>query len=607
MAREPAGADAAIAEAIGLPGVQARRLWAGSYVDFYASSISPDGRYLSMVDWSTTDLGIRDLQTGELHKVTNAVRAEGKPYEDAGVSVFSRAGDRVVVGWQYYPLLQLRVLDLEFGPPGPTVVGEPNVILHNPELEPYYPFDWSPDDREVLAKVYTSGNANQLALISMDGTYRALKSFDWREPTMAEFSPDGRYIAYDFPPDPDGVNRDVFVVSRDGTEETVIVRWSGVDRLLGWHPDGSILFHSDRGGRPAIWRVPVDAGRPVGEPELVMADTRGVEPLGFAGDHFYYGVDVNPRRLYTAGVDLAAGELTTTPTPVADPAVIDVVGWTWSPDGEFFAYSGTAPGTMGSRMVIRAADGREVQSLALPLRASSRLHWHPARRAIVLFGRDDKSRWGFYEVDLGTGAYRTIFYRDLSEIWTPRGNFTLSPDGATLYFAIGTAAQLTAGSLDLVAYDIDSGAVRRIAEISSYGLGTLSMSPDGAQLAVVGPAESPDEGVIATVSVDGGPLRPLATIPQGHLVFRLEWVPNGESIVYTLVEPEESIRTAHVVDTAAPGESRILSLGEGASRLLRFHPNGRQIAFTSGESRGEVWVLDGLGADTDAGPGDDRW
>ncbi len=65
------------------------------------------------------------------------------------------------------------------------------MLFHNPAYEPYYPVDWAPDGSLILAKVYTSGNANQLALISTaDGTYRALKSFDWREPTMAEFSPD---------------------------------------------------------------------------------------------------------------------------------------------------------------------------------------------------------------------------------------------------------------------------------------------------------------------------------------------------------------------------------------------------------------------------------
>lgn len=43
------------------PQLTLRRLWAGDYVEFCASSISSDGRYLSMIDWATSNLAVRDL------------------------------------------------------------------------------------------------------------------------------------------------------------------------------------------------------------------------------------------------------------------------------------------------------------------------------------------------------------------------------------------------------------------------------------------------------------------------------------------------------------------------------------------------------------------
>lgn len=580
-------------------GVQVRRLWAGSYRDFYASSISPDGRYLSMIDWSTTDLAVRDLRTGELHRLTNVVREEGEPYEDAGVSVFSRDGRRIVVGWQYYPHLQLRLVDFETNGDGVPRPAEPTLMYHNPLHEPYYPFDWSPDGSQVLAKVYTSGSANQLALISVDGTYRALKSFDWREPTMAEFSPDGRYVAYDFLPESDGPNRDIFIVSLDGAREARVVEGPAIDRLLGWLPDGSVLFHSDRGGSPGVWRVPVSAGRAVGPPELVRPDMWGVEPLGFAGNDFYYGVDANPERLYTAAVDLEAGRLTSTPVQVADPAAIRVRGWDWSPDGEFLVYSGSVPGARGSRIGIVGGDGEERRSFHLDLASSSRLRWHPDGGSLVAYTRDSKDRRGFYRIDLESGSYRAILYTELVEESTPRGNFALSPDGKTLYYARGTFRMQGAGRLNLVALDLESGETRHVAEIAARGRGAVALAPDGSRLAAILPGATEGESVLGTIPVGGGPAVELVEIPDGVLVQRLTWTRDGRSIVYRAVRPQDWPQDGSacvcVLDVDGNGEPRSLDLGEGVRAVLRIHPDGRRIAFMAGESRGEVWVMEGLG------------
>ena len=45
-----------------------RRVWAGSG-EYIGGSLSPDGRYLSCVDWATGDLALRDLIFGERYVV----------------------------------------------------------------------------------------------------------------------------------------------------------------------------------------------------------------------------------------------------------------------------------------------------------------------------------------------------------------------------------------------------------------------------------------------------------------------------------------------------------------------------------------------------------
>jgi Tol biopolymer transport system component len=588
-----------------------RRLWAGDYVDFYASSVSPDGRYMSMIDWSTGDLAVRDLSTGTLQRLTAVQNDEGKPWEDANVSVFSPDGRRIVVGWQVSPDIQLRVLHFEPDENGVPLITEPEVIFHNPEFDPYYPFDWSPDGTQILAKVYTAGNTSQLALISVeDGSYRALKSFDWREPLRAEFSPNGRFVAYDFLLDADAHNRDVFVMSLDGTYEQRVVDGPAVDRLLGWHPGGAILFHSDRGGSPGVWHLPMTDGRPAGPAELVRADMPGVEPLGFADGRFYYGVNVNPPRLYTASADFETGRMVGVPAAVEDPARMEVLGWDWSPDGKFLAYSGEVPGAGGSLIVIRSDRGEEVRALRLDLGAARRIRWTPDGGSLIAFARDDKGRGGFHRIDLETGSYTTIVRNDQLDHPTPRGDFDISPDGRTIWFATGLPGTR---DIELLAYDLVSGASRSITPAEwqvrpgAMGIASvrLAVSPDGTRLAVFAPDTISSNSWIGTIPARGGPFTPLAPRGFGNVIHQgPEWTADGRSVVFSTYAwdswPEGGYTTWMV--SADGGEARTLDLVEGhaGGGRVKLNPDGRRVTFLAGEPRGEVWVMDGLGRSTEA-------
>jgi len=601
---------AAIADPVGsterAPEVTLRRLWAGGYSDFAFSSISPDGRYLSMVDWSTANLAVRDLSTGEFHRLTSVRNEEGTPWEAAHVSGFSPDGRRIVYSGQVDPDFQLRIIEFESDDAGVPRAAEPTVIFHNPELVPYYPFDWSPDGSLVLAKVHTAGKTNQLALISTtDGTYQALKSFDWREPLRAEFSPDGRYVAYDFLPELESANRDLFVVSLDGTYEARIVEGPGVDRLLGWHPEVGILFRSDRGGTPGVWRVPMSDGRAAGPAELIRADMWGVEPLGFADDRFYYGVSVNPTRVYIAPVDLEAGKLAGPPVAVDDPGQIRIQGWDWSPDGKFLAYSGSTAGARGSVIVIRSDRGDPVRTVPLDLRATSRIRWDPDGRSLIVSSYDAGGRRGFYRIDLESGSYTTIVRSDQLEDPTPRGDFDISPDGRTIWFA--TAGD---GGWTLVAYDLESGSSRAITPVEwrvrgaamAWMFAMVSVSPDGRRLAVTVPDTTSSDRLVGTIPAEGGRFTAVARISNRGQIRGPEWSPDGRFLVYATTQTTGSMSDPDLWATwvvpADGGEARPLELMPFVrphGPPMKLHPDGRRIAFRAGESRGEVWVMEGLG------------
>jgi len=482
------------------------------------------------------------------------------------------------------------------------------------------------------AKVWMAGqeshthSVNHLAFISTaDGSYQALKSFDWREPLGAAFSPDGRYVAYDFPPEQDSPNRDLFVVSEDGTFEAPVVDGPGIDRLLDWHPDGSILFHSDRAGSPGVWRLPMTDGRPGGAPELLRADTWGVEPLGSTPGRFYYGIEVNPPRLYSATVDLEAGRLVSTPVPIVEPARFQVQGWDWSPDGNYLAFSAAAPSTAGSVLGtsgsavgittsdsdsfigITTSDGTIVQVLPVDLEATGLLRWDADGGSVVLFTVDSKARSGLYRVDLESGSVESILGADEVER-TLRGYFALSPDGGTLYFTVLDERLGPDGWLALVSRDLQSGEERDLGVVSWPG--RIALSPDGSEIAAVVRDPEGSGASIGTIPVGGGPATPLhrpwgadgpAGWPDGAYPVDLAWTADGRSILFFSQLPgadsgKETTLWRGALDGGPVEEVRLID--EVDARTLRLHPDGRRIAFMAGDARGEVWVMEGLG-----GPG----
>ena len=65
-----------------------RRVWSGSRFDFHWNEPSPDGRYISEIQWWSGNLAVTDLVTGEMVAVTRQTEWEG----NAWGSVFSPDG-----------------------------------------------------------------------------------------------------------------------------------------------------------------------------------------------------------------------------------------------------------------------------------------------------------------------------------------------------------------------------------------------------------------------------------------------------------------------------------------------------------------------------------
>jgi Tol biopolymer transport system component len=162
-----------------------RRVWAGPG-EYIGGSLSPDGRYLSCVDWATGDLAIRDLATGKLCHLTNTTESG----ESAFFSTISPDGKEVAYIW--------------FGKNGPDLRlvrwdgSAPRVLYASKGVYPF-PMGWSPDGKHILTRFYKEPNTHEIAVVSVvDGSAGVLKTVDWSS-LKVSFSPDGRYVAYDVP------------------------------------------------------------------------------------------------------------------------------------------------------------------------------------------------------------------------------------------------------------------------------------------------------------------------------------------------------------------------------------------------------------------------
>ena len=177
----------------------------------------------------------------------------------------------------------------------------PRTVLRRTESLDIIPMAWSPDGTQILATVRWKDATSQIALINAEsGATRVLKTLGWQYPSKLAFSPDGRYIAYDFIRDETSRKHDIAILAADGGADTPIAAHAGDDRVLGWSPDGRLFFSSDRGGSPAVWTVSVTNGRASANPVRLNGDLWRLErALGFDKHGvFYYSVNPTVADLY---------------------------------------------------------------------------------------------------------------------------------------------------------------------------------------------------------------------------------------------------------------------------------------------------------------------
>ncbi|MCZ6768032.1 MAG: hypothetical protein O7D93_02155, partial [Acidobacteria bacterium] len=587
--------------------------------DVVPGAISPDGRLLSYTDWSTGDLALQDLKTGEKRRLTNKGSwLESSEFAEVAQAI-SRDGKQVAYAWHIERGCDLRIIGLDGS--------QPRVIYRNEEIRCIQVQDWSPEGKHILATFSKKDGTSQTVLVSVaDGSVRVLPTMGPSSllSTNMAFSPDGRWIVYDFPPREEFSERDIYLLSTDGSRGFSLVEHPANDFVLGWAPDGErVLFASDRAGTFGAWVIRVVDGQPRGAPELVKPDIAPIANtwLGLTRDgSYYYGYTAWVSDVYVATLDPATGTLQ--PPQKLVSHVGHDTSVEWSPDGQYLAYAsgrgrGLDPFVLGIRSIRTGEEQR--RRLGMKIRRKGghafQLHWSPDGRSLLAQGRDELGD-GFFRIDAHTGEVTPIVVQTETVIEWP----VWSSDGKAIFYRW---ADMKTGSQSLVVRDLETGRERELyrgnpdrpageneqstvpaqpteMDHGGYvGASNLAVSPDGQQLAFVW-SDFDEQGptsralkVIPTTA--GGETRELLRVQSPERLFQPAWMPDGGHVLFgkgRLQGQEPTLEIWRI--SAEGGEPQYLGLALEGLLLygLSVHPDGQRIAFTAGRTLGDqTWLM----------------
>ena len=552
-----------------------RRVWGGDIL----GAPTRDGRYLTFSDESE-NLAVYDIATGQKRLLTNK---DPRSFEFVLLSVPSPDGKQVAYGWYNKDeFCDLRIVGLDGS--------NPRVLYAGARLSELYPADWSPDGKNILAIFRQKGKPTQLALVSVgDGSVRVLKIFDRESPHRARFSPDGRYIAYDFPQRYGSYERDIFVLAVDGGREIPLVQHPAHDLIFDWTPDGNrVLFGSDRSGTMGAWWIQIADGKAIGTPALVKADLgRDIRPMGFAQNgSYYYGVNTQMSDVYIAELDLATGKLLAEPIPATQRFTGSNSRPEWSDDGRQLLFlSARGPGVWGAKaFCIRSTETGEVRELASKLNQVGWVRWSPDGRYLLGPASIDNT-FLLCRIDVQTGEFERV---DLQRVMGLAPEW--SRDSRAIYYYRWSTNKTT----DIVFRDLATGQekiLHSVADPSTYYAGA-ALSRDGKHLAFV-VTESGESGprVLQVMPAAGGETRELLREDRPLMRRPVVWAPDGQSLLFTR-QPAGNAKAELWLISVQGGAPRKLDLAAEGMREPSIHPDGRHIAYTAGRNISEVWVME---------------
>jgi Tol biopolymer transport system component len=571
-------------------GLKLYKIKADRMVDEYAS-VSPDGRYISFVDWETGDLAIYDYQSGKKRRLTDK-GPWTKSEEFALNSRWSPDGQKIVFDWYGKQHYDLRVLALDNT--------EPKILLRIPwdgpgENGKAQCWDWSSDGARILALLWKNDGTKQIVSISVaDGNIQTIKALSRNNPTdiyNLRFSPDGAFVVYDFPSHDNSSDHDIFLLSLDEKKEIKLVDYPGDDIFLGFLPGGKhFIFVSDRRGAKDVWIASIGEGYRVDEPELVKTNIGNIAPLGVTQNGAFCYVHLRSYfDIYSAEVDPARGKLLTDPKKLIKYQE-GMNNWPdYSADGKHIAYLSRrnvraalrTPLAKGTFICIYSLENGEKRDIPTGLNGFSPPVWSPGGDTLLIKGALDDNSLGLYTLDVKTGeAVPVVVDKAVGD------SYEWSVDGKSIFYVRNSKTEKFS---EILVKNLDSGQEIELLRVNEEKRFSIALSPEGDRLAILNnyPLRHRE---LKILSISGGNLKELFAFKQktGHRLSPA-WSADGKFVIF----PNNHLPDNQEMNgsTMPPwslfcipvdgGEPREIGFGVHLLFRPRIHPEGRHVVFGS--------------------------
>lgn len=574
-----------------------RKIWEGP--EDLLGKTSPDGRYITYVDWDTGDLALFEIATGKTERLTNK-GTWGDSQDYAESSRWSPDGKQIVYSWwNEKDTYELRIIDLR--------TSESRVLYRDEEVNYVVPSDWSPDGKQILACSYFNDNREQAAILINveDGSVRILKHLDdW--PGEMCFSKDGKYVIYDHTQLANSGVRDIHLLPLDGGNTIPLLEHPADDFILGLSTDGqNLLFSSDRNGSMAFYILPLEGSKAAADPIMVRTGMDPIESLGFStAGAFYYGVFNEFRDVYTLELDPGSGLSSTPPVKLETRFQGNNKEPGYSPDGKKLAYisvSQPVPTNInyhmggGNVLIIRSLESNQEQKLIPGIQHMGYPRWTPDGKSVVVVEWCENDAQALHQINIENGKSKTIIPPLEGEMLFGCHYFT--PDGKTMFYG-----RLTDNyrNFKVMSMDLDSGEEKMVYESSNILLHTLS--PDGRWLSIISRPRSTSTYTMLVIPSSGGEARELLRFEEESridigLSASCAWSHDGKYILFRL--RDDNVENPHwelCRIPAAGGEIEKLGIKLTGQDITSFnmHPDGRHLSFSSTTRplSPAVWVME---------------
>ncbi len=589
-------AGGAMKASTGVEGQPVVRLVASDKIDWWLTfggeaRPSPNGKYLSYINWDDGNLAFYNVDTGELKDLTSEGTWSGNPNQFSMEGIWSPDSTQVAYLWSMGgDQGELRIVDRDGGKPKTLVPAK------------LWPQSWSKDGRHILAlgpyrKAWPSRNEKMDGILLVDaatGKTNMVKLLpDGDESVTASLSPDGKYIAYCYgrnePGSTNAAHSDIRIVNIDGSNDRSLIDHPAKDVTPRWMPDGKhLLFASDRSGNNAIWMLPISQGQKAGEPRMVR-DITGML-LGTAEDGaVFYSASAPNFNIYVAEADWDSATLGT-------PRLVSLRydgknrNPRWSSDGSRLGYISERDAFV---LVFQdAATGKE-EDVKADLEYCQRTVWSPDLSRLVEVAKSPTQKGnGLFEVNVKTGR-RTIL-ESLAEPSDDVGRPLFTADGKHLiYTKFHWPKRPESGPVEL---DLATRRERRIGgALGGYG-SWGAISPDGSRLATCKnpyPVKEGDKVGLQIASRADGVTKTVPEFPIGEKGGGqvCAWLPDNRRVLVAFGGKQS--QQLYLVD-ADTGSSRPFGPPQPKGEeigVLSIHPDGKRIAFDRGRTIQEIWAM----------------